>query len=253
MFKKQPFFVLFFSFMIGQFVNANRIEAMKDRPACAIISDAMRGRCPGLNQRMQDQGCITNDERISLDKNSWGAMCELKDLIGVCHCSCFDPSTRVLVENIRTNESSWVVASDLLQKHEQYRIYVLETGSFVAGQIKLETFPFKILPCDSREVLSLEMTNGSVLKVTFEHPVLLPSGTMAQAQKLKVGDKLKNYLGHEITIKTITNEMSSGDVLNILVDEEHQRSPHVIVADGLLVGDAQWQRLLLGVEKKENP
>ena len=244
-FLRVSFSVLFSLLMSSEWLHANRVAAKTETAGCVIESDAMRGRCPGVNQRMKDQGCITEEERKTLDEKKWGALCDGKDLVAMCGCSCFDPSVRVWVEEIKTGQVNWVALRDLLNTSEQYRIRVLSENNVANETFLFETLPFEITACDFAEVLSLEMTDGSVLKVTAEHPVWLASGEMVQARNLVSGEKLKNYLGEEIGIESITVEMSSAEVLNILVDESVSQIPHVIVAEGLLVGDAEWQRTLL--------
>lgn len=222
----------------------NRVEEQTE-VSCDVKEKERQEECPNVNKKAEEDHCITKEEMVSLDRKKWTVLCNGPKFLTFCGCSCFDPSVRIWVEEIRTGKADWIALRDLVNISEQYHIRVLSEGRDVSVSLSFQALSFKITACDSKEVLSFEMTDGSVLKVTAEHPVLLASGTMVEAEKLKVEDKLKNYLGQEIAIKKITNEMSSGEVLNVLVDEEHLKTPHVIVAEGLLVGDAEWQRTLL--------
>ena len=229
-----------FSYII---LAENRVEKMR-ATECAVVGDHARGKCPKINKRLQDEGCITEEERISLDKRTWVATCDDGVIVTVCSCSCFDPSMRVLVKNQKTGLVDYVAIKDLPVEGGGYRIQAVSDKSIVS-------LPFKIAACDVGEVLAIELQNDSVLKVTAEHPVLLASGKMVKARELVLGDQLLNQLHEPIQIKSIHQEMSSGEVLNILVDEENLKTPHVIIAEGLLVGDAHWQRVLLGVDDEQ--
>lgn len=227
-------------FVAAPQLMSNQFENAQTPAGCCGMSQAAKDEASYSNDDLVGK-CITAAERDTVNSRKWLVTCRGSKVMGYCHWSCFDPSIRVLVENLSTGKVDYVAVGHLPLDGSGYRIQTVFDGD-------TRNLPFEILACKTTEVLVFTAEDGSVLKVTPEHPVLRSPSEMVQARNLSVGHKLLNRLRQELEIKTIHTEMSSGEVLNILVDEQSHRSPHVIVAEGMLVGDAQWQRKLLGIE-----
>ena len=177
----------------------------------------------------------------TFNEKKFVVLCDDSVFLTVCNCSCFDPNTRISIKNLSTGRTDLIRAGDLPLNGAGYGIQVVsEEGVYY--------LPFEVSSCEVREVFVFRFDNGSVLKVTEEHPVLLASGKMVQAREIVVGSQLLDTSKRPIRVEGISTEMSSGEVLNILVDEGQRRVPHTIIAEGVLVGDAQWQRKLIGFE-----
>lgn len=238
-FKKLFFLSVFvFGYLLVSIpdVYANRF-AGKELVNCCVIEN--RDLCPVSIKNGKEEGCITEEEKQTLLEKNAMLTCIGSKLVGACKCSCFAPSTRVLVVRRSTSETRLIALSELIHDSELYYIKTLS--------LENNNSQFHITSCDPTTVLVFHMADGSLLKVTPEHPILLPTGKMVMAGSLLPGQYLTHHSGYPVSIQSITEEMSADGVLNVVIDVESE-AEHTIIAEGFLVGDAGWQRALLGIK-----
>jgi hypothetical protein len=79
--------------------------------------------------------------------------------------------------------------------------------------------------------------------VTQHHPMILASGQIIEASQVDRAMAFVGLDGNPVAIKSITREQAIGDVFNFQTAGDTQLS-HVIVAEGILVGDLKLQNEL---------
>jgi hypothetical protein len=86
--------------------------------------------------------------------------------------------------------------------------------------------------------------DGRRLGVTEQHAVLISTGEMLKAVDLTTDQELVNHTGELVGIERIERIHTSAPVHNFLTDAELDPYGHLIVAEGLVVGDIMWQNTL---------
>ncbi len=90
------------------------------------------------------------------------------------------------------------------------------------------------------ELKEITTASGLSLKVTQNHPLLVPSGEMVRADSLKMGDYLVNVSGKPERIETIRDVDYFGKVHNISL-KSREPTENIVVANGLLNGSILFQ------------
>lgn len=166
----------------------------------------------------------------------------------VCTCGCFEKNTRLFVLEKDRAETKELAIIDLYVNKETfqplaitkdwtqdatYEIFPRDVDRFTKGK-------------ESKQLYVFHLENGRLLKLTSRHGVVLGDGRMVSAESVKLGDTFMSHSGHKVEIRKITRERTYDDVYNFLLKEPEAlgtnvSDPHVIVAEGVLVGDLIWQ------------
>ena len=99
---------------------------------------------------------------------------------------------------------------------------------------------------ETKRLFTIITADGKSVRMTEAHPVPLADGTVKQAHKLLVGDRMSTAAG-PVAITKLTEAAYSGDVWNLAVGGPQQSkatldtASHAFFANGLLVGDARAQ------------
>jgi hypothetical protein len=81
--------------------------------------------------------------------------------------------------------------------------------------------------------------------LSTEHAVLLSSGEMVAARELDAAlHSLVTEKGEIVAISKIERRATDDDVYNVLTDAGLSHKGHLIIANGLVVGDIMWQNTL---------
>lgn len=104
-----------------------------------------------------------------------------------------------------------------------------------------------VLGAEDADLFVFALANGRTLRVTQHHPMVLDSGEIIEARK--VGPKMSfvGLDGQPVKVTAITREKPTADVFNFETAGDTQLS-HVIVAEGVLVGDLKIQNELADEE-----
>jgi hypothetical protein len=145
-----------------------------------------------------------------------------------------------------TNTPSRVPVADVtVAQHDVYALSEesrFDDLSFTPRKLSGKTAGGEELP-----LVWLELENGSSLGLTTEHAVLISTGEMVAARELEAG---RHYLvlenGESVAIRGIERRPTTENVYNVLTDAGLNHKGHLIVANGVIVGDIMWQNTLSG-------
>lgn len=96
---------------------------------------------------------------------------------------------------------------------------------------------------ETPDLVVFTLANGTVLRVTVHHPMVLDDGMIVEAEKVPEGSAFVGVDGESVPVVSIGHEKTDGNVFNFQTDGESQLS-HIIVAHGVLVGDLKLQNEL---------
>lgn len=185
--------------------------------------------------------CLTDVERQWALDHSLGVVCVGAKVHSVCPCSCFEQSTRIL----SFTESGHPVWKNVLDMKKGERVASLNQSanlrniSFDAQNISYQTNG------PEKKPLVVIHAGKNTLKVTETHAVVMADGRVIEASSIKVGDMVLGSNGAAKTVRSIEREFTDKDVINFLVDKPLvDKKSHIISAEGILVGDMQWQNYL---------
>ncbi|MBU2705294.1 hypothetical protein KCM76_04840 [Zooshikella marina] len=95
------------------------------------------------------------------------------------------------------------------------------------------------------EILVIKTQNGGQLKVTPNHPLLISSGHMKNAEDLKAGDALISQNGTFDPIKSIESTEFFGKVYNVRPNSSSEEgvslNGQIVIAQGFLSGSMYYQ------------
>jgi len=199
-------------------------------------------KCEQIRQEGLRVGCIDQAKYQKLKGEGRFPGCMGSTFIGDCPCGCFAPET--LIELLTEVGSENMPAYSLYKNWKNVELASLEDEAhltkptYVARSIAVATEGD-----ESKALVRIELDNGSVLRLTEKHPVLKASGQMITAREVTLGDKLVDRNGDELFIRKVGREPYDGKVYNFETDGKTLAS-HVVVAEGVLVGDLAWQNAL---------
>lgn len=162
-----------------------------------------------------------------------------------CQCGCFAGETLLL-----TPEGEQPIAS-LARRARSRPLQVLRAeaksgGVFVASRL-LDGAAFTVGP-ESAPLVRIAIEGGRQLLLTVQHPVLvLRQGhwSMQQAGTLRGSDMLLASRGQTLQIDEIDRKVSDHPQLVYNLDTgEAEPREHLILAEGIVVGDSYWQKRL---------
>jgi len=200
-------------------------------------------KCASIQAKALKDKCITKEEYDYAVASNYLPSCAEGMLIGVCTCGCFAPETRIGVIN-PNDKSEWIRIDILAQQPNNYQLWTLGKASSLSHpKLKARELQRVTHGPESKALFYISVASGSRLGLTEEHAVLLSDGTMVDASELSVGQHLVNLRGQKDEIVDIERVKTAGDVFNVLSSGKSDLS-HLILAEGLIVGDLAWQNSL---------
>lgn len=189
--------------------------------------------------------CINTTEYYYAQSHSIAPLCSAIDptsYIGFCYCGCLERSTEIYVKDPNGKSSA-------------QRIDQLSVGGMLVHALTEDTTLSKVRyqPRDVEAVtvggerlplVVFHLANGTELATTELHAMLLSTGVMVAAKDALAGQQLVNQDGSTNTIMAITHAPTSDDVYNVLTNAGLSHKGHMIVANGVIVGDLMWQNTL---------
>jgi hypothetical protein len=205
------------------------------------------GDCPAYQDyAYYVDGCINEEEYLYSQAWSIAPQCSAihpNVYIGFCYCGCLERSTQIL-----SNDP--VTGAETTQ-----RIDSIDLGG-VRIQALTENATLSSVNYASREVVAttagsenkpmveLHLESGVILSATEQHAFLLATGVMVAAKDLEVGQFLVKQDGSPSRITEISRVPTTDDVFNVLTNAGLSHKGHMIVANGVIVGDLMWQNTL---------
>lgn len=245
--------VVFFM-ALGMFSLSSHAQTIMDLDVYsnrAEVDAGIAGRC--VFQPISQSEChkridwAVDHDKITSRAGAWGKregfypVIDLfsQNIAAVCKCGCFEQDTliRVLkdgsIQDIRAKELD--NSFGLVGLSDSATLSSLSTESY---SMKART---KGPETPALYVFTFE--DGNELKVTQHHGMLLGDGSMVAAKDVKAGVTMLNAEGVELEVASITREYTDNDVYNFETDGSSQAS-HIIIANGMFVGDLTWQNQL---------
>ncbi len=197
-------------------------------------------------------GCIDGDDLRKLVEYGGCPLCDRRnEYRGWCAAGCFVRGTKILVLDIETDSQIWIPIEDVIARQSQYKIVGLKKGvtvsslEFAAYPIRLSTVGPEHEPLvvpEHEPLVVIKTENQRTLGITKTHRIMLASGMLVPAEMLNKGDQIVAEDGSVDTISEISNPLTDDDVFNLSVETDDIES-HLILAEGLLVGDQYLQSL----------
>ena len=208
---------------------------------CEDIPDLTPAQCAQTRHDAYRDGCINFWEREVATSNAWATFCAGSSLKFVCPCSCFDASTKIMGNTLSAPD--WIDAAEV---SEDDRLVALSSTATITTMDRLDSWVTKGLRWvtagpEEYDMYVFKLSTGKELSITQNHAVLLATGVVKAAKDIKTSDRLVNIEGDPVEIVEISRRPAEdGNVYNFLVDSDDQEN-HLIVAEGVVVGDSIWQ------------
>jgi|GEM_PF-5072207 len=209
-----------------------------DGSRCASTIDT--NLCHELNEEAFGEGVIDSGAFTWLQNNGKCAIAYVDGmgyhLEGVCRPGCFAETTQIL-----TSSQGGLAGTPAGRITSESRLMALADK---ASLDRVDLIPHKIdVPTHGAEKPDLfvfSLSNGNKLRVTNAHPMVLADGSVIRADRVKPHTYFVGNNGGPVAVLAITREPAVGEVYGFETNSE-TRMGHIIVAEGVLVGDLKIQ------------
>jgi hypothetical protein len=163
-----------------------------------------------------------------------------------CQCGCFAPDTRIATAGGTYTAAELLSVATSMPVAPLVRADALDTGAWRPGP-ELRGRHFTAGP-ETKPLVTIATDDGSRLSLTDNHPVFVqkPGGTaLLRADELTVGDELLDGNGNPTKVVSLEASVlaESEPVVNF-GSESKAPLDHIVLAEGLQVGDLAFQRLI---------
>jgi hypothetical protein len=158
-----------------------------------------------------------------------------------CPAGCFAADTQIASSFSLDGVAGYTAAASVAPRGS-----VLSMGDDASlGELALTPQSIKriVVGPEDAELFVFVLANGRTLRVTQHHPMVLDSGKVIQASEVVAAMSFVGLDGQSVAIKSITREKPTADVFNFETASDTQLG-HIIVAEGVLVGDLKIQNEL---------
>jgi hypothetical protein len=200
--------------------------------------------CPVLNNEVHDAGAITDQALVWLTQNNRCAVAyDALDGRGyhvqaVCRPGCFAEDTQILTAS---NQHGLTASKSAARVTVKDALIAMADDASV-NDVKLVARTIDV-PTHGPEIPALfvfTLSNGAKLRVTEHHPMVLADGSLVRASNVKPKALFMGIDGAAVRVVSIERELTTGEVYGFETKSDTQIG-HVIVAEGVLVGDLQLQ------------
>jgi hypothetical protein len=206
---------------------------------CATAIDS--ATCDTLNTNANNQGWLTPDGYAYLQSIGF---CAIPAPIGLppgildfCPRGCFGAQTQIL-SSFRGGRAQYVAAASVAPGSSLMSM----SDSASVGDVLLSSRSVKRITMgpEDADLFVFALSNGRTLRVTQHHPMVLDDGTLIQASRVGPGMSFVGLDGQSVAVTAITRETPTADVFNFDTGSDTELG-HIIVAEGVLVGDLKIQ------------
>jgi hypothetical protein len=185
---------------------------------------------------------ITVDGWTWLTNNRW---CPVHYDVGagervqaVCKEGCFAEDTQILVGfdddgEPRTKSAGKITVNDTL-------VSLADEASLLDLDLVARGIGRPVHGPEQPALFVFEMSNGARLRVTQHHPMVLANGKILEAARVTPGASFVGLDGEPVAVLSISREHTTEHVYNYETSSD-TRLGHIIVAEGVLVGDLHVQ------------
>jgi len=226
--------------------GANSIDV-----ACFTTTKPSITRCPSAlppeacdanNLSALNNGLVTSDGYSLLVNTGFCAI--VNDLgqgpliFDFCARGCLAGGTRVLADLPGGGRARYAPAASVMP----HSTLMSMAGDADSDEVALASQPIKrvVHGPEDAGLFVFTLANGATLRVTQHHPMVLDSGKIVEAARVDPQSSFLGSDGKPVAITAIAREKAVEDVFNFETAGETQLS-HVIVAEGVLVGDLKLQ------------
>lgn len=163
-----------------------------------------------------------------------------------CQCGCFSGDVMILTTSGMLPISKLASSASAVGG---YSVATVSNGkSALAASPRLFNKDFTVGP-ETKDIYNVETESGQSLTMTDSHPVVIlteEGSRMVQAKTLTLGTRLLQADGRQSHVTAISTWQLPFDANKVYNLDTHGKSDadHVIVANGLQVGDLYWQHKL---------
>lgn len=196
-----------------------------------------------MNITMYYAGQLTLQAYNWLQANGYCAVNSgLGFIAAICPVGCFEENTQLLTQSDR-GANAWVAAKTISLDHRLVSL----TGDSLLSSPRVSGRSIKRMSVGPEEtdLYVFALANRRTLRVTSHHVMVLSDGRVVEAEQVAPGDAFVGVDGHKVGIRSISREPTNADVYNFAVNAATPQE-HVIAAEGVLVGDLDWQSTLIG-------
>lgn len=210
---------------------------------CATAIDPTT--CDNLNAIAWNGGLLTPDGLSYLQQIGFCAVVGQPPLpfaiYDFCPRGCFAADTQIL-SGARSAEGPLYVAASAVEPNSSV-LTMADDASL--GDLSLATHSVKriVLGPEDLALFVFALSNGHTLRVTQHHPMVLDDGKIIEARQVTPGMSFVGVDGATVAVTAITREETPADVFNFDTGSETMLG-HIIVAEGVLVGDLKIQNEL---------
>jgi len=176
------------------------------------------------------------DCRLYSDRNGTTPAPGSTYVIAYCESSCYTPD-----QNLRFATGDVNIVDAMKTKRDDLVTLAPDATLDQLATQTSQVFSYTTEIRDAEHVIyKLTTASGGSLSVTNEHPLVISSGQLVQAQKLHPGDELLKADGTIDPITQVEKTTYVGKVYNI---KPMSREPvaNILIAQGYLVGSARFQ------------
>jgi len=157
----------------------------------------------------------------------------------LCKCGCFDPAT---VLSARINGVELDVAAG--QIGLQHQLLALQDDATLNALHKdYRPLTTVVKGPEATALYEFSLSNGRTLAVTQHHGMVLSDGRVIAAKDVSSTDQFLSADGDTVAITAIGRRQADADVVNFETQGDSELN-HIIVAEGVFVGDLVWQNQL---------
>jgi hypothetical protein len=206
---------------------------------CATAIDS--ATCDTLNNNARAQGWLTADGFTYLQSIGFCAIPAPFGLppgiLDFCPRGCFGAETQIL-SSFRGGRAQYVQAASVAPNSSLMSM----SDNASLGDVLLSSRSVKRIAMgpEDAELFVFALSNGHTLRVTQHHPMVLDDGTLTQASQVGPGMSFVGLDGQSVAVTAITRERTTADVFNFDTGSDTELG-HIIVAEGVLVGDLKIQ------------
>lgn len=197
--------------------------------------------CAAITKASFASGCLNQTEYDFAIAHNAVVGCVGTEIFSACVCGCFEANTRVLTLDAQ-ELPQWTNVSEIKRDSKIISVgkfATLENLSFEKSTVSHNTSG----PEDS--AMYIFNTTAGSLSVTQNHAILLANGELVAAKDVKLTDALVAANGLTAELVSIERKATKLPVYNFQVTNVKSDKEHLIVAEGLIVGDLYLQNRIL--------
>jgi len=223
------------------FANASRIAKPGDPNIRCNNEELTQGECEEDRRDAIAGNCVTQQELQEIISYNGCPVCKKGRYKGWCAVGCFVRGTKLLVLDSVADALVWTPVENIVQNHSRYHMIALDRSA-TRSNLEFVDLPirFTVVGPELKPLVIIKTENQRTLGLSSEHAVVLSNGNLIRAELLRVGDSLISSDGSVDVIVEIARPNTDDDVFNLAVETEFEQS-HLILAEGLLVGDQYLQ------------